>query len=311
MGLMKVLVTGASGLLGRSVMQKARAHEDWDVIGTAFSRARAPLEKLDLTDELQVARFFAEYRPDIVLHLAAERRPDVVDREKPRAWSINVDAARIVARECARRGAFMVLASTDYVFDGSSPPYFPSSPVHPLNEYGSMKLEAERSVESVFASAGRAGSRLCMGAVLRIPLLYGPVEYLEECSVTELARVLKTSEPVKVEHWAQRYPAHVDDVADAFLRVADALVGGNHDYGLFPRFLLSGSEAYTKYEMVRAMAMALGLSCSHVQPDPSPPQGAPRPRDCRMDTSLLASLGWKQEIRFSDAIGPILKPFFS
>lgn len=311
MGLMKVLVTGASGLLGRSVMQKARAHEDWDVIGTAFSRARAPLEKLDLTDELQVARFFAEYRPDIVLHLAAERRPDVVDREKPRAWSINVDAARIVARECARRGAFMVLASTDYVFDGSSPPYFPSSPVHPLNEYGSMKLEAERSVESVFASAGRAGSRLCMGAVLRIPLLYGPVEYLEECSVTELARVLKTSEPVKVEHWAQRYPAHVDDVADAFLRVARALAEGNHAFGLFPRFMLSGSEAYTKYEMVRAMAMALGLSCSHVQPDPSPPQGAPRPRDCRMDTSLLASLGWKQEICFSDAIGPILKPFFS
>ncbi|MCX8014082.1 MAG: SDR family oxidoreductase [Rectinema sp.] len=308
---MNILVTGASGLLGRAVMKKLGSHDGWEVRGTAFSRVRPPLEMLDLTDEQQVARFFAVHRPDVVIHLAAERRPDVVAKEKARAWAINVDAAGTVARESARHGAFMVLISTDYVFDGTNPPYVPSSPVHPLNEYGLMKLEAEREAERIFATLGRESGRRCLGAVLRIPLLYGPVEYLEECPVTELARVFQNREPVRVEHWAQRYPVHVDDVASAIVRLVEALFNGNRAYGLFPRFHLSGNEAYTKYEMVRTMGEALGLPCDHVKPDPQPPSGAPRPRDCRMDTSLLASLGWMQRIRFADAIGPILKPFFS
>ena len=307
---MKILVTGASGLLGRALMRILAARPDLDVKGVAFSRAKPPLEKLDLTDEDAVARFFARYRPEVVVHLAAERRPDVVDRELPKAQAINVGATQTIARECARHGAFLLLISTDYVYDGTSPPYYPDSPVHPLNAYGRMKLESEYVAERALSGIlGPSGGRPA-GAVLRIPILYGPVESLQESSVTEVALALKSKTPRKVEHWARRYPAHVDDVSSAIMAIVDACLSGKSSFGPFPRFLLSGNHAYTKYEMIQIMARALGLDASHIQPDPSPPTGAPRPRDCRMDSSLLESLGWRQKKEFESEIGGILRPFF-
>jgi len=307
---MKILVTGASGLLGRSLMKFLAERSDLEVKGVAFSRAVPPLEKLDLTDESAVALFFARHSPDVVMHLAAERRPDVVDTALPKAQAINVDATQIIARSCAGRGAFLLLISTDYVFDGTSPPYYPDSPVHPLNAYGRMKLEAEYAAEVALSGAVRSSEGRSVGAVLRIPILYGPVESLEESSVTEVAFALKSSSPRKMEHWARRYPAHVDDVSSAILAVVDACRNGRCSYGPFPRFLLSGDHAYTKYEMAQIMAKALGLDARHIQPAPSPPSGAPRPRDCRMDTSLLESIGWCQKKEFESEIGGILRPFF-
>jgi len=308
---MKILVTGASGLLGRSVMRLLAERPDLEVKGVAFSRARPPLEKLDLTDESAVALFFARYSPDVVVHLAAERRPDVVDTALPKAQAINVDATQIIARECAKHKVFLLLISTDYVYDGSAPPYYPSSSVHPLNAYGRMKLESEYVAEMALSGAVRLSGGHAVGAVLRIPILYGPIESLQESAVTEVALALKSSSPRKVEHWARRYPAHVDDVSSAIISVVDECLNGEGSFGPFPRFLLSGDRAYTKYEMAHIMAKALGLDTSHLLPDPSPPAGAPRPRDCRMDTSLLESLGWRQKKEFESEIGGILRPFFS
>ncbi len=319
---MKILVTGASGLLGRSLMKLLATRSDFEVKGVAFSRARPPLEKLNLTNEGAVALFFAQYSPGIVVHMAAERRPDIVDNDMERARAINVDATKIIARECATRGAFLLLISTDYVFDGTSPPYFPDSPVNPLNEYGRMKLEAERVAESALREARclesgttikRATDAHPAGAVLRIPILYGPVESLEESSVTEIALALRSRVPSNVDDWAHRYPAHVDDVANAILAIIDAHLGNSgtfEELGPMPRFLLSGLPSYTKFEMINVMAKVLGLHAEHIHPDPNPPKGAPRPRDCRMDTSRLESLGWRQKKDFESEIGGILRPFF-
>jgi len=151
------------------------------------------------------------------------------------------------------------------------------------------------------------------GAVLRIPILYGPVESLDESAVTEIALALRSRTPSKVDDWAHRYPAHVDDVASAILAIIDAHLGNPSTFkelGPMPRFLLSGLTSYTKFEMIKVMAKALGLHADHIQPDPNPPKGAPRPRDCRMDTSRLESLGWRQKKDFESEIGGILRPFF-
>jgi len=216
-------------------------------------------------------------------------------------------------------GAFFVFISTDYVYDGANPPYFPDSPVNPLNAYGRMKWEAELIAEKECGADG--------GAVLRIPMLYGPVESLSESSVTEIATALMPSAfsdalsssanaPFgairKVDHWARRYPAHVDDVSRAILLIIDAWQYGTlpRDAAM-PRFLLSGMPGYTKYEMLQIMAKALEKDMSHIEPDPLPPRGAPRPRDCRMDTSRLEQLGWHQEKHFDAEIGAILRPFFN
>ena len=316
---MRVLLTGASGLLGRAVALALASRGDIELTATAFSRAKPPVLKSDLTDPAGVGALFRAARPEVVIHAAAERRPDVVDADPGSARALNVSATAAVAEACAACGAFLVYISTDYVFDGSNPPYFPDSPVNPLNEYGRLKLEGERRVVDVLSgrpSGPAARQAAASAAILRIPLLYGPVERLDECSVTELASLLKRREPCAVDDWARRYPLHVEDVAQALLDIVDARA--SNPAGLdeakapcgLPVFLLSGNTAYTKYEMLLTMARILGLDASFARPNPAPASGAPRPRDCGMDTGLIESLGYRQRIPFEGRLREILAPFF-
>lgn len=295
---MKILLTGATGLLGRALRKHLLKMPNVELAAAAYSRAAPPLVKTDLTDTNQVNALFQTVRPDIVIHAAAERRPDIVDSQPDKARALNVVATENIAMACARHAASLLYISTDYVFDGSNPPYFPNSPVNPLNEYGRLKLEGERRIKEICPH----------GAILRIPLLYGPVEYLEECSVTELAKKLLGTTAVKVEHWAQRYPLHVDDVSRAITAITRAMLNFTEP---FPIFLLSGPTPYTKYEMLLEMGRVLGKSTSHIMPDTAPPAGAPRPKDCRMDTSLIESLGYVPQIEFGDGIKSALLPYFS
>ncbi len=323
---MRVLLTGASGLLGRAVASALSSRGDVELTATAFSRAKPPVLKSDLTDPDSVGALFGAARPEVVIHAAAERRPDIVDANPGSARALNVSATGTIADACAACGAFLVYISTDYVFDGSNPPYFPDSPVNPLNEYGRLKLEGERRLVDILAgrpAAARAPTQRAaaqaaafQAAILRIPLLYGPVERLDECSVTELASLLKRREPCAVDHWARRYPLHVDDVAQAILDIVDArasnpagLDASKAPCGL-PVFLLSGNTAYTKYEMLVIMARILGVDASFARPNPAPASGAPRPRDCRMDTGLIESFGYRQRLLFDTGMREILAPFF-
>jgi dTDP-4-dehydrorhamnose reductase len=299
---MKILVTGASGLLGRSLMVSLAPLAPEGLAGWARSRAVPPLAAVDLTDRESVRAAFLRAcsgsAPDLVVHAAAERRPDAVDGDPAAAEALNVGATRDLAALAAEAGARLVYVSTDYVFDGSAPPYFPDSAPNPLNAYGRMKLAGELAVRNAF------GADADLWAVIRIPILYGRVESLGESPVTELAARLLDGKPFKAEDWATRYPAHADDVARAVAAVARSLAAG--EGGVFH---FAGAEALTKYGMARAMAEALGLDPALVSPDPAPPAGAPRPRDCRLDGSRLGALGFAPEIGFRAGAAAALKPF--
>jgi dTDP-4-dehydrorhamnose reductase len=297
---MRILLTGATGLLGRAVFARLSRRSDIVLAGTSFSRDRPPFRRVDLTSPGEAAALFAEFHPDFVIHAAAERRPDVVDGDTERAQALNVEATARIAESCRAHGASLLYISTDYVFDGSAPPYFPDSPENPLNGYGKMKLEGERRIRDIFGH--EAVARAFM---LRISILYGPVETLGESAVTELAAKLLKRQPCSMEHWASRYPLHVDDVAQAIERIVDAWASGSA--GPESTFLLSGPETLTKYEMALVMARILGVDAELILPDPSRPAGAPRPKDCRMDTSLLAAIGYVPQIPFEKGIAAVLE----
>jgi len=301
---MKILVTGASGLLGRSLMIHLAplASSADELIGTARSRIVPPLQKLDLTDEPAVRQAFARWAPDLVVHAAAERRPDVVDGEPATAERLNVGATGLLARLAAAHGARFIYLSTDYVFDGKSPPYATDAQTAPLNAYGRMKLAGEDVVRAAYAGVSSSAF-----AILRIPILYGRVETLAESPVTELAVKVLAGRAFKAEDWAMRYPAHVDDVARVIALIAEQLtqevypVGGTYHF--------AGAEQITKYGMALAIAEALAVDSHLIEADPNPPAGAPRPKDCRLDASRLVSLGFTPRIRFADGIREALAPF--
>ena len=138
------MVLGGSGLLGRAVLSELHqslSPGTYEVIGTAFSRPGGPgFLRLDVTEEGALEALLHSQKPKVVVNCIAERRPDVVDRELERTRQLNVQAVETIAKASKEQGFFFVHLSTDYVFDGTSPPYKPEDAPNPLQEYGVTKL---------------------------------------------------------------------------------------------------------------------------------------------------------------------------
>lgn len=285
-----VLITGASGLLGRSLVKAFQA-ASWKVIGLAHSRVSGDLLQADLTDTDQTAKILRENKPDVVVHSAAQRFPDKVEKDYESAYALNVTASKNLAALSDAEGAAFIFISTDYVFDGRDPPFSESAKPNPLNKYGVTKAEAEEAVLSVKADA----------IVLRVPVLYGGEEYAAESAVSVLCQLLNDgSKQVKASDYEIRYPSHTHDVAFIVVRLADRrLQDGDAVKGVYH---WCGQEPLTKYAMVQAIAKAHALNADHVLPDREPSKGAPRPRDSRLECGRLQALGISRHTPFLEGV---------
>lgn len=153
---MRILVTGAQGLLGRTCLSLSKGEHE--LFGF-------DIEELDVTDREAVDRVVSDLNPEAVLHCAAYTNVDGAEVETERAMAINALGAEWVARAAHSVGAAMAYVSTDYVFDGESKePYRETDTPHPVSRYGVSKHAGERGVV-----------RACPGAhvIVRTAWLYG------------------------------------------------------------------------------------------------------------------------------------------
>jgi dTDP-4-dehydrorhamnose reductase len=135
---MKLLVTGASGMLGRDVMLAA-GNAGHDVVGFGHT-------ELDITDAGALSSKFELERPDVVINCAAWTDVDGAEEAEEAALAVNGTAAGNVAAAAAKIGASVVYVSSDYVFDGSKgAPYVETDQTAPLSAYGRTKLAGEEA----------------------------------------------------------------------------------------------------------------------------------------------------------------------
>jgi len=162
----RVLVTGASGMLGSELLLSAPrgiAAVGSDLRqGTGVSAAG-----FDLADRARVDALFQEHGPfDGVIHAAAWTAVDLAEEREADAARANVDATRELARAAAISGAPMVIVSTDFVFDGSGKrPYRVDDATSPLSAYGRTKLAGEIAAAELHPRGAR---------IVRTQWLYGP-----------------------------------------------------------------------------------------------------------------------------------------
>lgn len=139
---MKVLVTGAAGMLGRDIVAEfqRRGH---DVI--PLDRAR-----LDIADLRAVREAIGSLKPDLVVNSAAYTDVDRAESEPDVAMAVNGLGPRNLALACEAQGAALMHISTDYVFDGEKAgPYEIWDLPNPINVYGKTKLWGENYVRSL------------------------------------------------------------------------------------------------------------------------------------------------------------------
>jgi dTDP-4-dehydrorhamnose reductase len=135
---MKVLVTGAAGMLGRDVVLAA-GNAGHEVIG--YGRT-----ELDVTDSAAVERKLEAERPSVVVNCAAWTDVDGAEGAEEEATAVNGAAAGNVAAAAASLGASVVYVSSDYVFDGAKgSPYVETDQPAPLSAYGRGKLAGEEA----------------------------------------------------------------------------------------------------------------------------------------------------------------------
>jgi dTDP-4-dehydrorhamnose reductase len=139
--LMRVLVAGAGGMLGRDVVAAAlaRGHE---CLGMSH-------RQLDVTDPGAVATAVAGAVPEVLINCAAWTDVDGAEGDEPAALAVNEGGAGHLARAALAARAQMLHVSTDYVFDGTARrPYVESDPTSPRTAYGRTKLAGEHAVLS-------------------------------------------------------------------------------------------------------------------------------------------------------------------
>ncbi|MCL1040118.1 SDR family oxidoreductase [Shewanella marisflavi] len=282
--MLKIMITGATGLLGRALIERFSS-EAVTILACGYSRATPDMHRLDLTDKPAVELFIANHKPDVILHCAAERRPDVSERDPQAALALNQAASEHLAQAAKAHDAWLCYISTDYVFDGTAPDYGEEDETHPLNFYGESKRQGELAVLGV--SPGFA--------VLRLPILYGQVESLAESAVLVMLTQLVSQEASTQDNWATRSPTSTLDIANALVAMMTRQQTLGDVSGIYH---FTGAERMTKYQMLVKMAKILGLSHQHIAPLSTPNDSAKRPKDCSLSMARLKSLAIKSEIEF-------------
>lgn len=268
---MKVLVFGASGLLGRELCHLLKRNEI-EYLGTYHSNPVENSVFIDIQNKEAVSHLVRDYKPDICVLCIVKRYTDLCEKNWDEIKYSNIDVVSLISRSCHDHNVYLIHISTDYVFDGKSPPYSPFSIPNPLQNYGISKLISEY----------RVMSSIQQYSIVRVPVLYSDkVKKFEESAVTAIGKkVLNRITKSKEDNYSIRRPVFVEDLCWFIFDIIQNpsnFYGINHFYNPFDKV--------TKYQIVKIIGDFLNKSVDHVDPiheEPKDSNIAERPLDTQL-----------------------------
>ena len=283
----KVLVTGASGLLGANLVRhyapKSETTGWYATNPTEIDGAK--FEKIDITDHRAVSYALERIQPDVIVHCAAATNVEWCEQNPNAAKAINETATEFLATKAKELDAKFVFTSTDSVFDGHSSNYAETDSPGPLNAYASGKVRSEKSV------AGANSNALTLRSYF-----YG---YSPSGTRSLLEWVLvRAQSGDEVPGFTDSYfsPISVDDFADALdAAITNKITGLLH---------LGSSDRISKYEFAKIVMEAYDCDMSLLKPITVDDAGlkADRPRDTSLNIALLESIWGKSAPTVADGI---------
>jgi dTDP-4-dehydrorhamnose reductase len=282
---MKVLLTGASGLLGGNCLAQlsrnpsvqlfaTHRNSDFSIPNTFAHGIKA--FPLDLTNETAVWNIVSTVQPNLIIHTAAHTETAFCEWNRQDAYAMNVKATKTLASLADMFGARFIFISTDLVFDGTKGNYSEEDAPNPLSYYAETKLEAEVLVKKLVGNH----------VILRVPLLLG-VSPRANRSVNE--RLLKELEAGKtVSLFCDEYRTPI--CASVLARVIEEVAMGilSETTGLFHA---GGTERVSREELGRKIASRWKFNQALIQRARSGevPSVPPRPKDVSLNSKELHS----------------------
>lgn len=263
----KILITGATGLLGAKLYSKLSDNPNFKVFGTYNTRKQKNLLEMDVTNREQTMNVIKKLRPDIVIHTVAIKNPDQCEKNKLAAENVNYEGTVNVVAACKEVGARLDHISTIYVFDGSEKYY--TEDIKPITKmwYGITKTKAEEVVQT-----------LPRYSIYRSDKIFGWNGLNKENGY--LSDILK-GVPFAVNNEVLAHPVFAEDFVKAILKMQELdFTGIVH---------LAGPERMSKFELANRLAKIVGNE-SVVLGVNNKDQAAGRP-DININTEKAKNLG--------------------
>lgn len=279
---MKILITGANGLVGRALVKECSGRGD-DVL--AYDH-----KALDIGDPRAVETIIGEQRPDAVINCAAWTDVDGCESDPDRAQRVNALGPENLARASRNADAVLVTISTDYVFDGRKDGFYTQrdQPL-PISVYGNSKLEGERRAQLAHART----------IVVRSGFIFGPGGKNFLSNVVSLA---KRGAKLKAIRDCWGTPTYGRDLAARLRELAVLDLPGTY------HVVNSGDGASFETFTVEALRLA-GLSTDtlEVVDNDSLGRPAPRPRNSRMKCLLSPAIGLAPLPHWQEALAHFIR----
>ncbi len=253
---MKILVTGANGLLGQHLIRQLVNEGKFAIHAIGKGPSRLPYgqgnavtyHQMDITDFKKSQALVEKISPHIIVHAAAVTQPNECATHKTQCWKTNVGATRTLLKAAQKAKSYFIYVSTDFVFDGKEGPYDEHATPNPINDYGESKLLAEEMVEM---------SGLHWAIVRTVFVYGGKVPGGRLNFIQWVKEKLTAGEKIKVVDDQFRTPTYVEDLAKGII-----LVLMKHAKGVYH---ISGKEMCTPYQLATLVAHALGLDSSLIE----------------------------------------------
>lgn len=266
-----VLITGASGQLGRALQKR-------------LTEYYAPSHSaLDITDPEAVGNFFSANKPDVVVNCAAYNFVDLAETNEEECFKVNAVGALNLARECLKFGSYMIHISSDYVFNGrKAGVYEANDKTDPLSVYGRSKAIGE---QNVLNASGK-------NAVVRTSWLYSE---MSNNFVSAIIKAGKTCGSINVVDDQKGSPTYASDLALVICEMIKSRPSGI--------FHATNEGFCTRAEFAEEILKEMSIDCTVNRVASSQyPSAAVRPENSCMSKASLANAGLPLLPEWKDAL---------
>jgi len=237
-----ILITGSNGQLGESCIKILESY--FNIIATSRKESNSAL-KMDITDSLATKKILKDFKPEVIVNLAAMTDVDGCEVDKGLAKKINVEGVKNL---CQYFKGHFIQISTDYVFDGLNGPYSESDKVNPISYYGESKLLAEEWLKINFVKS----------TILRTNVVYNYIKHTNASFLKWVIDSLNKNKTINVVNDQWNNPTWSQSLSIVIARIIKKESFGLYHYG--------DKDYMSRFEFAKLIANVFKLDSSLIIP---------------------------------------------